>query len=223
VARAATGLVVTAPAPGRRAVIAGASGLVGGRLLDLLLHDGAWEHVLSVGRRELDRRHPRLEQRVVDFGRLGDLAGCRDVFSCLGTTIKVAGSQDAFRAVDHDAVVALAGAAQRAGAERFLHVTALGASPRSRIFYNRVKGETERDVAASGIPATVAFRPSMLDGDRKETRSAERMGLVAMRAVGPLLGRYGPTSVDALAAAMVAEATAARPGHRVIEPQDFHR
>jgi uncharacterized protein YbjT (DUF2867 family) len=205
----------------RTAVIAGATGLVGAVLLDLLLDDQTWDHVVAVGRREVARSHARLEQRVVDFADLGGLPACNDVFSCLGTTIKVAGSQEAFRAVDHDAVVALSEAAYRAGAERFLHVTALGASPRSRIFYNRVKGETERDVAASGVPATAAFRPSMIDGDRAERRPAERLGLAAMRAAGPLLGRYRPTRVADLAAEMVAEAKAERPGHRVVEPQDF--
>jgi uncharacterized protein YbjT (DUF2867 family) len=205
----------------RTAVLAGATGLVGGVLLDRLLEDDTWDHVVTVGRRTVDREHPRLEQRVVSFTDLPDLGPCTDVFSCLGTTIRAAGSQEAFRAVDHAAVVALAGASYRAGAERFLHVTALGASPRSRIFYNRVKGETERDVAASGVPATVAFRPSMLDGRRSESRPAEQIGLVAMRAVGPLLGRYRPTPVEALAAAMVTEARAERPGHRVVEAGDI--
>jgi uncharacterized protein YbjT (DUF2867 family) len=207
----------------RTAVLAGATGLVGGVLLDRLLADGSWDRVVVVGRRPVDRDHPALEQRVVSFADLPDLPACTDVFSCLGTTIKAAGSQESFRAVDHDAVVALAGAAHRAGAERFLHVTALGASPRSRIFYNRVKGETERDVAASGVPATVAFRPSMLDGHRNESRPAEQVGLVAMRAVGPLLGRYRPTPVEALAAAMVSEAKAGRPGHRVVDAADIRR
>jgi uncharacterized protein YbjT (DUF2867 family) len=205
----------------RTAVIAGATGLAGSHLLDLLLEDGTWERVVAVGRRRVERSHPRLEQQLVDFADLGELPACTDAFSCLGTTIRTAGSQEAFRAVDHDAVVAFAEAAYRAGAERFLHVTALGASPRSRIFYNRVKGETERDVAASGVPATIAFRPSMIDGDRAERRTAERLGLVAMRAAGPLLGRYRPTKVTELAAAMVAEAKAERPGRRVVEPQDF--
>jgi uncharacterized protein YbjT (DUF2867 family) len=201
----------------RIAVIAGATGLVGGQLLDLLLTDATWDRVVSVGRRELARTDPRLEQRVVPFPAIGDLPECTDVFSCLGTTIKKAGSQEAFRTVDHDAVVALAGSAYRAGAERFLHVTALGASPRSRIFYNRVKGETERDVAASGVPTTVAFRPSMLDGERPESRPAERIGLIAMRAAGPLLGRYRPTRATDLARAMVAEAKGPRTGHGVVE------
>jgi uncharacterized protein YbjT (DUF2867 family) len=205
----------------RTAVIAGATGLAGSHLLDLLLEDGTWERVVAVGRRRVERSHPRLEQQLVDFADLGELPACTDAFSCLGTTIRTAGSQEAFRAVDHDAVVAFAEAAYRAGAERFVHVTALGASPRSRIFYNRVKGETERDVAASGVPATIAFRPSMIDGDRAERRTAERLGLVAMRAAGPLLGRYRPTKVTELAAAMVAEAKAERPGRRVVEPQDF--
>ena len=205
----------------RTAVIAGATGLVGGALLEVLLEDPTWDRVVSVGRREVARTHPWLEQRTVDFADLGDLPACTDVFSCLGTTIKAAGSQQAFRAVDHDAVVALAEAASRAGAERFLHVTALGASPRSRIFYNRVKGETERDVATSGVPSTVAFRPSMLDGERAERRAAESLGLVAMRAAGPLMGRYRPTKVTDLVAAMLAEAKAGRPGHRAVEPQDF--
>jgi uncharacterized protein YbjT (DUF2867 family) len=212
VAGAAPGLGVT-----RTAVIAGATGLVGGHLLDVLLEDGTWDRVVAIGRRPTDRRHPRLEQRVVDFAALGELDPCNDVFSCLGTTMRAAGSKEAFRAVDHDAVVALAEAAYRAGAERILHVTALGASPGSRIFYNRVKGETERDVAASGVQETVAFRPSMLDGERTESRTAERVGLVAMRAAAPLLGRYRPTGARDLAAAMAVAARTGRPGHRVVE------
>ncbi|MBW8750750.1 MAG: NAD(P)H-binding protein [Propionibacteriales bacterium] len=201
----------------RTAVLAGATGLVGGHLLEVLLEDGAWDHVLSLGRRDVELRHPRLEQRIVEFADLGELPPCTDVFSCLGTTIKAAGSQAAFRAVDHDAVVALAEASYRAGAERFLHVTALGATSRSRIFYNRVKGETERDVAASGVPETVAFRPSMLDGHRADSRPAERVGLAAMRAVAPVLGRYRPTRVHDLALAMAAAAKAGQPGHRVVD------
>ncbi|RZI87858.1 MAG: NAD-dependent epimerase/dehydratase family protein [Microbacterium sp.] len=208
----------------RTALIAGASGLVGSHLLELLLADEHWDRVVSVGRRTLDVVHPRLEQRVVGFPQIGDVPAADDVFCCLGTTIKVAGSQDAFRAVDHDAVVALAAAAHRAGATQFLHVTALGASAGSRIFYNRVKGETERDVAASGIPTTVAFRPSMIDGHRPDAnRPGETIGLVAMRAVGPLLGRLRPNRASDIARAMVREAKAGTPGHRVVDAGQFGR
>lgn len=208
----------------RTALIAGATGLVGSNLLEQLLADDYWDRVIVIGRRPVEATDPKLEQLVVDFGELGDLPAADDVFSCLGTTIKVAGSQEAFRAVDHGAVVAVAQAASRAGAAQFLHVTALGASASSRIFYNRVKGEAERDVAASGIPASAAFRPSMIDGRRPDqARPGETFGLVAMRAVGPLLGKFRPNRASDIAAAMIREAEAARPGHRVVEAGQFGR
>lgn len=201
----------------RTALLAGASGLVGGHLLQLLLDDATWDRVVSVGRRELDRSHARLEQVLVDFAELPELPRVDAAFSALGTTIRKAGSQDAFRAVDHDAVLSLARAAHRAGARAFLHVTAQGADPRSRVFYNRVKGETERDVAAVGIETTVAFRPSLLDGHRAESRPVEQAGLVVMRALGPLLGKYRPTHAESVARAMVRAARDPRPGVRVTD------
>lgn len=215
---------MSAPGNDRRtAVIAGASGLVGSHLLQALLADGHWNRVISVGRREVPVTDPRLEQLTVTFPEIGDLPATDDVFCCLGTTIAKAGSQAAFRAVDHDAVVALAAAGHRAGASQFLHVTALGAATGSRIFYNRVKGETERDVVASGIPTTIAFRPSMIDGERPETRTAEHLGLLAMRAVGPVLGKFRPNRASDIAAAMVREARAGRTGHHVVDAGKFGR
>ena len=187
----------------RTALLAGATGLVGGHLLDLLLGSPAWDHVVSVGRREVEREDPKLEQRLVQLPEVGDLGGVDDVFCALGTTIKKAGSQEAFRVVDHDSVVALAVAARAAGASSLLHVTAMGADPGSRLFYNRVKGEAERDVGTVGIARTVAFRPSILDGEREESRPAEQAGLMMMRAVAPLLGRYRPTNAADVATAMV--------------------
>jgi uncharacterized protein YbjT (DUF2867 family) len=207
----------------RTAVIAGASGLVGGHLLDLLLEDPTWDRVVSVGRRRVDRQHPKLEQLLVPFPVIGELPPCDDVFCCLGTTMKKARSRAGFRVVDFDAVIALAGSAFRNGASQFLHVTAMGASPRSKIFYNKVKGDTEYFVNAMGIPATVAFRPSMLDGDREETRVAESAGLVMMRALSPVLGRYRPTKAADVARAMVVEAKRGEPGTRVVEAGEITR
>jgi uncharacterized protein YbjT (DUF2867 family) len=209
--------------PVRVALIAGASGLVGGHLLEQVLADPTWDRVVSVGRRELRVDDPRLEQRFVDFAAIEDLPQVTDAFCALGTTIRKAGSQEAFRAVDHDAVVALARAALTAGARTFAHVTALGADPGSRLFYNRVKGETERDVAAVGIPSTVAFRPSMLDGHREEPRPAEQAGLAMMRAVAPLLGKYRPTRAEHVAAAMLRAAHEERAGVRVVEAAEITR
>ncbi len=190
----------------RTALLAGTSGLVGGHLLRVLLADDTWDHVVSVGRRELDVRDPKLEQRIAMLPEVGELPPVHDVFCALGTTIKRAGSQDAFRAIDHDAVVAVATAAKQAGASSFLHVTAMGASVGSRVFYNRVKGETERDVAAVGIGTTVAFRPSIIDGDRDESRFGEQAGLVVMRALAPVLGRFRPTRAEDIAIAMIRRA-----------------
>ena len=204
-------------------MLAGASGLVGGHLLQLLLEDPRWDRVVSVGRRKVDVQHEKLEQLVVPLPDIGELPPLDDAFCALGTTIKKAGSQDAFRAVDHDAVVALAHAARGAGASSFLHVTAMGAARGSRVFYSRVKGETERDVAAVGVPTTVAFRPSMIDGERDESRPGEQVGLVVMRALGPVLGKYRPTRAEDVAAAMLGEAVRSEPGTRTVDAGQITR
>jgi uncharacterized protein YbjT (DUF2867 family) len=205
--------------------LAGGSGLVGGALLARLLRDASFERIVAVGRRRLPRDDPRLAQVLAeDFSSLEALAGAERpgvAFCCLGTTMRKAGSRAAFRAVDHDAVVAFARAARDRGARAFLHVTALGADPRSLVFYNAVKGETEADVARLGIASVYAFRPSILDGEREERRPAERVGLVAMRALGPLLGRYRPTPVGAVADAMIAAARAPSLGVHVVDAREM--
>jgi uncharacterized protein YbjT (DUF2867 family) len=201
--------------------LAGGSGLVGGVLLRRLLEDHHFERVVSFGRRVLPIQDPRLVQVEVDFsegGALDAAAAPTVAFSCLGTTIRKAGSQEAFRRVDHDAVVAFARAARRRGASAFIHVSSLGANPGSRNFYSRVKGEAERDVEGLGFPSVHALRPSILDGEREESRPAERVGLVIGRALAPLLGKYRPTPVSTVAAKMVALARNPAPGAHVVEP-----
>src|SRR5215472_13852146 len=124
------------------ALLAGASGLVGSHCLDRLLAEPSCQRVISLGRRTLPHEHPKLEQRIVEFDRLGaagvEFPRATDVFCCLGTTMKQAGSEAAFRQVDFTYVVSLASQALGAGARQFLLVSALGASPASRIFYSRV-------------------------------------------------------------------------------------
>src|SRR5688572_11971644 len=151
--------------------IAGATGLVGRALLDALLAEPRVEQVAALARRPLPRTHPKLESVTVDFERLEqELAGRRATcaFCCLGTTIKKAGSQDAFRRVDHDYVLAFARAALAAGAEKLLVVTALGADAKSGIFYNRVKGEVEAHLRELGFRELHLLRPSLLLGPREE-------------------------------------------------------
>jgi len=205
----------------RSALLAGATGLVGGHLLRLLLADDTYQKVTILSRRGLPLTNPKLQQRLIDFDHLADLDAPKvdDVFCCLGTTIRKAGSQDAFRKVDFGYVEALARVAARAGAKQFLLVSAIGADPKSRVFYSRVKGETEAAVQAVGFTATHIFQPSMLMGDRTESRVLERVGTPLMRAVafamvGPLR-HYRPIPAVDVAAAMVRTAKKARPGAHV--------
>jgi uncharacterized protein YbjT (DUF2867 family) len=208
----------------RTALVAGASGLVGGHLLQLLLAEGGYARVITLARRSLATRHPQLDQRVVDLGALDTLAdfpGADDVFCCIGTTIKTAGSRQAFRKVDYDYVLGLARAGQRVGARQFLLVTALGADSASRIFYSRVKGEIEEAVRQLPYQGIQIFRPSFLMGDRAEVRLAERLGVPLARAVAPLLvgplRRYRPIHAADVARAMVRIAQEAPRGPNVFE------
>ena len=203
----------------RTALVAGASGLVGGFLLDALLEDSQYREVHSLGRRPLPRQHPKLVQHTVDFARLGSeaLPPAQDAFCCLGTTIKKAGSQEAFRAVDHDAVLAFASASKKAGVRRFLVVTALGADARSRVFYNRVKGETEEHLKALGFESLVILQPSLLLGERAESRPGEHAAIIVSRVLAPLLRPLASRPIEArtVARAMLALAHTAPQGVRV--------
>jgi len=204
--------------------LAGGSGLVGGVLLRRLLQDEFFGKVVSAGRRTLSQEHPKLIQVLVDFQNsiAFDALDAPDVaLCCLGTTMRKAGSREAFRKVDFGAVLAFAQAALGKGARAFVHVSALGANPGSRIFYSSVKGQIEEAVARLGYTSVYAFRPSMLDGVREERRLGERIGLAMMRAGGPLLGKYRPTSVEALAQAMMLAAKSPAPGSHVVEPDSM--
>lgn len=201
--------------------VAGGSGLVGSELLRLLLADDHWDKVVAVGRRKLTLEHPKLVQVLTEFTsplHLGDVPAPDAAFCCLGTTIKKVGYvKAAFRMVDHDSVVAFAEAAKQKGARVFVHVTSIGANPHSRAFYNAVKGETERDVAALGFQSTYALRPSLLDGHRAENRPGERIALLIARVAGPMFGRYRPTAVPDLTATMVSLAKEPLPGSHAVE------
>ncbi|MGH8490027.1 MAG: oxidoreductase [Gammaproteobacteria bacterium] len=207
----------------RTALLAGATGLVGGHCLELLLQDDAWEQVAVLGRREIGTTHRKLVQRVVDFDRLaelGDVSRVDDVFCCLGTTMKRAGSEAAFRRVDFTYVHELAQLAFGC-AGQFLLVSALGADRQSRMFYNRVKGEVEDAVRKLPFDGVHIFRPSLLLGERREIRPGERLAILAGRAVGLMfvgpLGRYRPIAARAVAAAMIRIAKDATRGVHVYE------
>jgi uncharacterized protein YbjT (DUF2867 family) len=195
--------------PARSVLLAGASGLVGRELLALLLQDKRNAAVHLLLRRALpglprDRR--LVVHAGVDFAALPELPALDDACIALGTTIKLAGSQAAFRAVDFDAVVNTARAAKAAGARRIAVVSALGADAKSAVFYNRVKGEMQQAVAALGFETVLFAQPSLLLGDRAALGQPARSGEAwAARLLGPVLGLV-PASVRPIEAATVARA-----------------
>ena len=220
-------VVEVAPAAaGRVALVAGATGLVGREVLAVLLTDKRYSAVLAIGRRQLLEQHPRLVSITVDLMRLQALPAVDDVYIALGTTIKVAGSRQAFRAVDFDAVIAVATAAMAAGATRLGVVSAMGADARSAIFYNRVKGEMEQALARIGFNTLVIVRPSILDGDRaalaQRMRLGERLSVRLMSALKLFIPRnYRAIKATDVARALVAGVTDGRPGKRIIVSGDM--
>lgn len=234
----------------RVAVVAGATGLVGQAVLAALLTaevtagrgaDCQWQgdaapglagpdaapsvqtvHVLyGLGRRKPASDHPRLQLHAVDFAALPALPPVDDVYIALGTTMAVAGNPQAFRAVDYDAVMATAHAARAAGATRCGVVSAMGANPRSRIFYNRVKGEVERDLRALGFNTLVIARPALLMGDRmalqQAPRPAESLSKRLFRWVNPLVPHnYRARPAADVAHALVRAVQSAPPGQHVL-------
>jgi len=174
----------------RIALIAGASGLVGGELLRALLAAPEYDRVIALGRQSLDCEHPKLRSVQVNFAALDQIVGelgCTDAFCCLGTTIKQAGSPEAFRAVDQTAVLAFAWLAQRHGAESFLVISSLGAHAQSRVFYSRVKGEMEAALAVLGFKYLAIFQPSLLVGPRVPPRFGEKVVACMLGLATPLL------------------------------------
>lgn len=206
----------------RTALIAGATGLVGDALLERLLADSRYSKVTVLARKTPHRIHPKLQVVKTDFTGLAALGGALladDVYCCLGTTLRKAGSRAAFEKVDYHMVVDLARAAKRAGSTHFVVVSSIGASARSPVFYSRVKGRMEQTLADIGFKSLQIIRPSLLLGTRAERRAGEQLAQwvapvfnLALR--GPLRS-YRAVGADEVADAMVEAAIAAKPGiHR---------
>ena len=207
---------------GKTALVLGASGLVGTLLTGQLLQSPEYDRVVLLVRRPLDLRHPKLTQEITDFDR-PDPARVEgdDVFCCLGTTIKAAGSREAFYRVDSTYPYEIGRLARHNGAAQYLLVTAMGADPGSSVFYNRVKGETEQRIDSLGFPTFCIFRPSLLLGDRREFRLGERLAQGLSAVVAPLmiggLKKYRPVEARQVAAAMRAVANLGLEGKHVFE------
>ena len=218
-------------AEARAALIAGATGLVGGELLELLLADPAVARVRSLVRRPSGRQHAKLSEHVVDFGNLLATSALEppvdEAYCCLGTTMRAAGSRTAFRRVDHEYVTAFARLALGLGAASLTVISSLGADPESRSFYLRTKGEVERELIGLAVPSLAILRPSLLLGERRELRAGERAGELALRLASPLLrgalARYRPVHARTVARAMAACGRRGEPGVHVLESDAIQR
>lgn len=213
----------------RSALLAGATGLIGTELLALLRADPRYTHTHVLLRRALPsiRASKRVTPHVVDFTALPDpLPTVDDVYIALGTTIKVAGSEAAFRQVDFDHVVTTARAARAAGATRLAVVSALGADSRSAVFYNRVKGDMQAAITQLGYESVVIAQPSLLIGDRHALGQPTRSGEVWItRLLNPMMmfvpRGVRPIKASAVAAALLAATLSARPGTRILSSGDM--
>lgn len=205
----------------KHVLLAGATGLTGEHLLDRILSVPAVAKVLAPTRRPL-AAHAHLVNPVGELTELlPALKGKPQVaFCCLGTTIRAAGSAEAFRAVDHDLVVAFAQRARDMGARHFLVISALGADPRSRVFYNRVKGEMEQALQAQGWPQLTIARPSLLDGIRPQFRLGERLAAPLMRLIP---GKLRSIEAGVLAHALWRLALEEGAGVRIVESDELRQ
>jgi uncharacterized protein YbjT (DUF2867 family) len=205
------------------ALLAGATGLVGGECLQQLLAREEYSRVTVVTRRDLGAaaRHPKLRQVVTDLANLGEVRDelrADHVFCALGTTIRKAGSQEKFRQVDQVFPLQLAQLTLAQGARHYSIVSALGADAKSRVFYSRVKGEVEQALRAMAWPSLAIVRPSVIAGNRAESRPMERLAEHVLR-LAPATWR--PVAASDIAAAMIRTALRSPPGVTTIESRDI--
>ena len=213
--------------PMSTALLLGATGLVGRHLLGRLAHDARWTRVVTLDRRPVPRASATHEPRVVEFDRLealdANLFAVDAVFCALGTTMKQAGSKDAFRHVDYEIPVAVARRAHAAGASQMLLVSSIGADAGSRVFYTRVKGEAEEAIEDVGFRSVGIARPSLLTGERRDVRTGELVSKALFAVakpflVGPLRD-FRPMPATDVAACLVAFAASRRPGVTVLDSE----
>jgi len=202
------------------AIVVGSTGLIGSELLKLLVKDQSFTKITALVRKKTASIGTKVIEVEVDFGSLpADLFEKQDVvFCCLGTTIKKAGSKEAFRKVDYEYPLLTAKIAKEKGVEQFAIVTAMGANPQSKIFYNNVKGDIENALKNINFESLGIFRPSMLLGDRGEVRTGERIGQAVMKLFSWAIPKnYKAIQGMSVAMAMVNFAKKNQKGNFIIE------
>ena len=211
----------------RTAILVGATGLVGREILRQLLEHPGFSRVTVLTRRATGTEHARLVEHIVDFDQPDGwraLATGDVLFSGVGTTLKAAGSQEAQYRVDYTYQLEAARAARQNGADTYVLVSSVGASPNSRVFYSRIKGELERDTAALGFLHTRILQPGPLDGDRQQHRPGEKWALRLLRPLAPILPAVArPIHASVVARAGIAAALDPTPGVLRYAPADLFR
>lgn len=209
-------------------LVAGSTGLIGSYLTDRLVRSNLYESIFCLVRRRLAR--DGVVSIVADFGDLSaslEKVRAKDIFCCLGTTIRKAGSQEAFRQVDFTYPLELAKWGRSAGAKSYFLISSLGADPASRVFYNRVKGEVETAIGELNYERFCVLRPSLLLGTRDEFRPGERAAQIVMQVIQPLLRgkakKYRAIHADTVARALIALAAVDEPGRKTYESDDIEK
>ena len=194
----------------KTAIILGATGLTGGLVLEKLLKDERYDTVKLFSRSTAGINHSKIEEHLIDLFELekyAELFTADEVYCNIGTTKSKTPNEEVYRKIDYGIPVAAAKLAKKNNIEKFLVISALGADADSKIFYNRIKGEMERDVLKAEVPETYIFQPSLIAGDRKEKRTFEAIGKHVMRVlnylmVGPLR-KYRSIHPETIAKAMI--------------------
>ncbi|WP_332651599.1 oxidoreductase [Lysinibacillus sp. 54212] len=173
----------------RSAIVVGATGLVGSHLIELLCESDEYVSVTAIARRNVDYKHPKLVVKIVDFDHLAEshLEFAHEVFCCLGTTIKKAGSKDEFEKVDVEYPLRVAALAKNRRIPHFIVISAMGANEKSFAYYNRVKGKLEKELTELDFDQLSIIRPSLLVGNRKEFRLGEKTGEAVLKMVNPMM------------------------------------
>lgn len=194
----------------KKVIVAGASGLIGNALVELLLENSSISQVIALVRSPLPYADRKLKQEIVDYEHFDDSRGLLSgdaIYCCLGTTRKKTPDKAKYRRIDHDYPVMLAKIAAENNIEQYHFISALGANKNSSVFYNRLKGETEEDIKKLKFKSLHIYRPSLLVGQRKEKRFFERLMIIAMKAINPvLLGKlkkYRSIKAETVAKAMI--------------------
>lgn len=193
----------------RSALVVGATGLVGSALVKLLCHSEKYVAVNVISRRKLNFTHPKLNVKIREFDQIADqdMEFAHEIFCCLGTTIKKAGSQSAFEKVDFEYPLSIAALAKNHGVAHFIVISAMGANDKAMAHYSRVKGKLEKELMAMNFPQLSIVRPSLIVGDRQEFRFGEAIGAKVLKIINPLLvgpmAKYRSISANQIALAML--------------------